>query len=47
MKIFNKFSLGEKYKLKNKLNLTFSINMQMPIYTGTAETLMLGIRKNF
>ena len=39
--------LGGEYKLKNDLSLTFGINVQMPIYTGTAETLMFGIRKEF
>ncbi|MCK5907660.1 MAG: outer membrane beta-barrel protein [Flavobacteriales bacterium] len=39
--------LGVEYQLKEDLNLTFGINVQMPIYTGTQETLMLGIRKEF
>ena len=37
--------LGLEYKLKDDLNLTLGINVQMPIYTGTQETVMLGIRK--
>ena len=34
-----------EYELKNNLNLVFGLSVQMPIYTGTAETLFLGIRK--
>ena len=39
--------VGGEYKLKDDLSLTFGINVQLPIYTGTAETLFLGIRKDF
>ncbi len=34
-----------EYQLKDKLNLVLGISVQMPIYTGTAETFFLGIRK--
>ncbi len=36
--------LGLDYKFKDNLSLTFGINVQMPIYTGTQETIMLGIK---
>ena len=39
--------LGLEYEIKENIDLTFGINVQMPIYTGTQETIMLGIRKSF
>ena len=39
--------VGAAYKLKDDLSLTFGLNVQMPIYTGTGETIFLGIRKEF
>lgn len=39
--------LGAEYKLKDDLSLTFGLNVQVPIYSSTAETVVLGLRKNF
>ena len=39
--------LAAEYKLKNDLSFTFGINVQLPIYTSTQETIMLGLRKSF
>ena len=39
--------LGGTYKLQDDLFLTFGLNIQMPIYTGTQETFVIGIKKAF
>jgi len=36
-----------EYTFENNYSLTFGINVQMPIYTGTAETIFVGVRKIF
>ena len=39
--------IGGEYKLKKDLFLTAGINTQLPIYTSIADTIFLGIRKEF
>ena len=46
-KFYIPIDIGGEYKLKDDLNLTFGINVQLPIYYSTAETLFLGIKKVF
>ena len=36
-----------EYSFENDYSLTFGLNVQMPIYTGTAEMLFVGVRKTF
>ena len=36
-----------EYKLQDDMNIIFKTSVQMPIYTGTAETLFVGIGKGF